>query len=108
MESSLGDSILGVCRTLNKFSVEYIIVGGTAVALPGHYRHSMNIAGEITEKPDLDFWYNPTYDNYFKLLNALEDLRQDVTKFREEQTPSPKKSLLGMNLKVLHLTFYLN
>ena len=72
MESSLVNSILSVCSTLNKFSVEYIIVGGTAVALHGYYRHSMNAAGEKTEKPDLDFWYNPTYENYFKLLNALE------------------------------------
>jgi hypothetical protein len=92
MESSLTDSILTVCRTLNKFSVEYIIVGGTAVALHGYYRHSMKVAGKIAEKPDLDFWYNPTYDNYFKLLNALEELGQDVTRFKDEQTSNPKKS----------------
>jgi hypothetical protein len=55
MESNLTDSILSVCRTLNKFSVEYIIVGHTAVALQGYYRHSRNIAGEVAEKPDLDF-----------------------------------------------------
>lgn len=108
MESSLTDSILTVCRTLNKFSVEYIVVGGTAVALHGYYRHSMNVAGEIAEKPDLDFWYNPTYDNYFRLLNALEELGQDVTQFKEEQTPNPKKSFLGMNLKSLRLTSCLN
>ena len=92
MESGLTDSILRVCETLNKFSVEYIIVGGTAVALHGYYRHSVNAVGEIAEKPDLDLWYNPTYDNYFKLLNVLEDLGQDVTKFKEEQTPDPKRS----------------
>ncbi len=55
MENSLIDNILTVCRTLNKFSVEYIVVGGTAVALHGYYRHSMNTAGEIAVKPDLDF-----------------------------------------------------
>jgi hypothetical protein len=52
----------------------------------------MKVAGKIAEKPDLDFWYNPTYDNYFKLLNALEELGQDVTRFKDEQTPNPKKS----------------
>ena len=92
MESSLTHNILGICKTLNKFSVEYLIVGGTAVALHGYYRHSMNDAGEIAEKPDLDFWYNSTYDNYFKLLNALEDMGQDVKKFKDEQTPDPKRS----------------
>jgi predicted nucleotidyltransferase len=105
MESSLTDSILSVCRTLNKFSVEYIIVGGTAVALHGYYRHSMNVVGEIAEKPDLDFWYNPTYDNYFKLLNALEDLGQDVTKFKEEQTPNPKRSFFRYEFEKFTLDF---
>lgn len=71
----------------------------------GYYRYSMNVAGEITTKPDLDFWYNPTYDNYFKLLSALEDLGQDVTEFREEQTPNPKKSFFRYELEKFTLDF---
>ena len=55
-----------------------MIVGGIAVALHGHFRQSIKLAGIATDKPDLDFWYNPTYENYFNLLNALEDLGQDV------------------------------
>lgn len=74
MENNLAKSILHICKTLNKHLVEYIIVGGTAVALHGYFRRSLDWAGELTEKPDLDFWYNPTYGNYFKLLNALEEL----------------------------------
>ena len=105
MESSLTDSVLTVCITLNKFSVEYIIVGGTAVALHGYYRHSMNVAGEIVEKPDLDFWYNPTYDNYFRLLNALEELGQDVIKFKDEQTPNPKKLFFRYEFEKFTLDF---
>ena len=109
MKSNLTDSILSVCRSLNKFSVEYLIVGGTAVALHGYFRRSRNAAGKIVKKPDLDFWYNPTYDNYFRLLDALHELGQDVTKFKEEQTPNPKKSRVNssnMNLKNLPWTFY--
>ena len=105
MESSLIDNILTVCRTLNKFSVEYMIVGGTAVALHGYYRHSMNAAGERAEKPDLDFWYNPNYDNYFRLLNALEELGQDVTKFKKEKTPNPKKSFFRYEFEKFTLDF---
>ncbi|RZK05387.1 MAG: hypothetical protein EOO46_15930 [Flavobacterium sp.] len=105
MESSLIDNILTVCRTLNKSSVEYMIVGGTAVALHGYYRHSINAAGELAEKPDLDFWYNPTYDNYFRLLNALEELGQDVTKFKNEQTPNPKKSFFRYEFEKFTLDF---
>ena len=105
MESSLTDSILAVCRALNKFSVEYIVVGGTAVALHGYYRHSMNVAGETTEKPDLDFWYNPTYENYFKLLSALEHLGQNVTMFKIEQTPNPKRSFFRYEFEKFTLDF---
>lgn len=105
MENSLTNSILTVCRTLNKFSVEYIIVGGTAVALHGHYRPSTNAAGEIAEKPDLDFWYNPTYDNYFRLLSALEELDQDVTQFKNEQTPDPKRSFFRYEFEKFTLDF---
>lgn len=105
MESSLTDSILRVCSSLNRFSVEYMIVGGTAVALHGYFRHSMNENGKIAEKPDLDFWYNPTFENYYKLLNALEDLGQDISKFKEEQTPNPKKSFFRYEFDKFTLDF---
>lgn len=92
MESNLVDTLLRVCRVLNKHSVEYLLVGGTAVALHGYYRHSVTIAGAVSDKPDVDAWYNPTYGNYFKLLDALEALGQNVAVFRNEQAPNPKKS----------------
>jgi hypothetical protein len=70
MNSSLTESILKVCKILNAHSVEYMIVGGTAVALHGFFRQSLSVSGEPAEKHDLDFWYNSTYDNYFKLIDA--------------------------------------
>jgi len=105
MENNLAGSILNVCRVLNKNSVQYIIVGGTAVALHGYFRHSIDIAGVITDKPDLDFWYNPTYGNYFKLLKALEELGQDITEFKEEQVPNPKKSFFRYEFEQFSLDF---
>lgn len=68
MEDSLRESILSVCKLLDKHQVAYMIIGGTAVALHGYYRHSVNMAGELTDKPDIDIWYNPTYENYFPLF----------------------------------------
>lgn len=62
------------------------------MALHGYFRPSTSSDGTYTDKADLDFWYNPTYDNYYRLLDALEVLGQDVSAFREEQTPNPKKS----------------
>ncbi|MES2764743.1 MAG: hypothetical protein V4642_02670, partial [Bacteroidota bacterium] len=99
------DIVLRICKTLNDCSVEYLIVGGTAVALHGYYRHSTNAAGEFAEKPDLDFWYNPTYGNYFYLLNALEKLGQDVLKLRQENPPNPKKSFFKYEFETCTLDF---
>lgn len=70
----------------------YMAIGGTAVALNGYYRISTNIAGEVTDKPDIDIWYNPTYENYFNILKVIEELGQDISDFRNEQSPNPRKS----------------
>lgn len=99
MNDKLVDSILAVCRVLNHHGVEYLTVGGTAVALHGFYRLSTNPAGAVADKPDLDFWYNPTYRNYFNLLKALEALGQDVRSFKEEQAPNPTKSFFKYELE---------
>ena len=75
MEKSLTDDILHVCKILNKNAVQYLIVGGTAVAFHGYFRWSQNSSGAPAEKFDLDIWYNPTYENYFNLLKFFEGIR---------------------------------
>lgn len=85
-------SIVRVCQVLNQHTVEYLVVGGSAVAYYGYFRHSITMAGMPADRPDVDIWYSPTYANYFKLLDALVALGQDVTKYRNEQTPNPRKS----------------
>lgn len=92
MENNLIDTIKRICYTLNKHSVEYMIVGGTAVALHGYFRHSTISSGATADKPDLDFWYNPSYKNYFSLLEALQELGQDVISFKNEREPDPRKA----------------
>jgi predicted nucleotidyltransferase len=71
MDSSLAESISKVCKILNDHSVEYLIVGGASVAFHGYYRMSTDATGVTADKYDFDFWYNPSYPNYFNLLNAL-------------------------------------
>ena len=105
MENKLGDEFINVCKTLNKNSVQYLIVGGTAVALYGYFRVSTGPSGLVGEKPDVDIWYNPTYDNYFRLLNVLEQLGQDVSEFKEEQAPNPRKSFFKFNTTSMTLDF---
>jgi len=82
---------------LEKHNVQYMLIGGSAVALNGYYRHSINIAGELTEKPDIDIWYNPTYENYYNTLKVMEELGQDITEFRKEQNPNPRKSFFKLD-----------
>lgn len=97
MEDNLKSTLLTVCKLLEKCNVKYIIVGGAAVALNGFYRHSINASGELTDKPDLDIWYNPTYENYFNILKVIEELGQDISEFKNEQSPSPGKSFFKLD-----------
>jgi hypothetical protein len=99
MDNNLKNCLLTVCKLLEKNNVEYILIGGMAVALNGYFRVSKNNAGEVTDKPDIDIWYNPTYENYFKILKVMEELGQDVTEFKNEQIPNPRKSFFKLNLE---------
>jgi len=103
--NSLIENVLKVCKPLNARSVEYVIVGGTAVAFHGYSRISHDASGKLMEKHDLDFWYNPTYDNYYRLLNALEDLGLDVAEIEEETSPDPKRSFFRFELEDYRLDF---
>jgi hypothetical protein len=105
MENDLNDYILRVCEVLNKHAIEYMIVGGFAVALHGYFRKSIGPDGKPVDKPDMDIRYNPTYNNYFKLLYALEELGQDIDKFKNEQAPNPKKSFFKYDLDHFTLDF---
>jgi len=105
MENDLVDYILRICEVLNKHAVNYMIVGGAAVALHGYFRRSIGPDGKPADKPDMDIWYNPTYDNYFRLLDALEELGHDVDEFKNEQAPNPKKSFFKYDLDDFTLDF---
>jgi hypothetical protein len=96
METNLKKSLLTVCSLLQKHNVLYMLIGGTAVALNGYYRISVNMAGELTDKPDIDMWYNPTYNNYFNILKVLEDLGEDISDFKNEKSPNPHKSFFKL------------
>jgi len=105
VRTTILENLQAVCQILNEHSIEYLVIGGAAVALHGHERLSKDSAGKDTTVDDLDFWYNPTYDNYFKLLNALEKLDEDVSDFRAEKTPNPKQSFFRLQRPKYTLDF---
>jgi hypothetical protein len=105
VENSLIESLLKVCKILNAHSLEYLVVGGTAVGFHGYIRLSHEPSGKLMEKHDLDFWYNPTYSNYFKLLDALEELGLDVAEFRNEAAPNPRKSFFRLEEENFKMDF---
>ena len=93
MEDGFLENLLVVCKLLQRHEIQYLIIGGTSVALNGYFRISTNAAGKVADKLDIDIWYNPTYENYFKFLKVLEALGRDVSKFRAEQSPDPLHKL---------------
>ncbi|NOQ27916.1 MAG: hypothetical protein GQ564_21345 [Bacteroidales bacterium] len=105
LNDDLKNQILLICKILAKNSVEYLIVGGTALAFHGHYRMTMLSSGELSDKHDFDFWYRPSYENYYNLLRALRELGIDTTKFDEESTPNPKKSFFRHEFEDFKIDF---
>lgn len=87
MIEDLKKGLLAVCELLQRFEVRYMLVGGSSVALHGYYRHSMGPSGNLAAKPDIDLWFDPSYENYFNLLKTLEALNYDVSEFRNESQP---------------------
>ena len=92
MEDVLLKKLLFICKFLKKHEIQYLLIGGTAVALNGYFRISTNAAGKLSDKLDIDIWYNPTYGNYFKLLDVFEELGRDVSRLKDERSPNPRKS----------------
>jgi hypothetical protein len=105
VKPSILENLQGVCQTLNECGVEYITIGGAAVALHGHVRFTKDSSGQDTDIDDLDFWYNPRYENYFKLLDALEKLGLDVRELRKEKAPDPKRSYFRLERSRFTLDF---
>ena len=71
--------LVKVCTILNSHDVEYLVVGGAAVSHYGYNRPSGIGQLETDFKTDLDFWYNPTIENFQNIVSALDDLDIDTS-----------------------------
>jgi|JI9StandDraft_2_1071091.scaffolds.fasta_scaffold264343_2 predicted nucleotidyltransferase len=97
--------ILRVCKSLNEFRVHFVIVGGTASGFHGFYRLTVDYNGLPTEKHDFDFWFDPTYENYFNILKAMKSLGKDTSRLESESAPNPKKSFLKFDFEEFKIDF---
>jgi hypothetical protein len=54
MSDSLFSFVLKACTSFQRHSVEYLVIGGTAVPFYGYYRQSTGIDGTKLDKHDID------------------------------------------------------
>jgi predicted nucleotidyltransferase len=104
MDNELTEIIKSVCNSLNEEKVEYLILGGTAVAIYGHYRASTLSDGTISNKYDIDFWFNPTLSNVNNLIKALAKLGIDLSELTDTVIV-PKKTYLRHEFEKFKVDF---
>lgn len=111
-----------ICRILNKYDVQYLIIGGTCVAFHGYSRSTILPNGQNVDKHDFDIWYRPTISNYANLIKVLKilnfDFEEDYTKFeiyRKEFNnynldflPKPLEEISIKDSNKLFIDFYNN
>jgi hypothetical protein len=98
------DSLKKVYEILIKHNVDCLLVGGTAVGFYGYQRISGISVLTPEVKSDLDFWYNPTTENFFKIVRALSELKIDTTEL-DKIIFDPHKTYLKISFEKFHLDF---
>lgn len=83
MDNKVAEAVVRICRELDNEGVDYMVVGGIAVAVHGYPRFTA----------DLDIWYNPTNENYLKILRVLANLGNDVSSL-EKAVFDPSRAYL--------------
>ena len=77
------EQVEGFFKILNRNGVRYLIIGGVAV----------NIHGYTRATGDLDIWYEPTADNFSKLLQSIREYGFDTSDL-EKKTDDLQKGFI--------------
>lgn len=104
ISNEIRDHLVTVCSTLNRHQANYILIGGTAVGFYGYQRVSGISLLKPEMKNDLDFWYNPTIENFMNIVKALKELKVDVSSL-ERIIFDPQKTYLKIPFEKYHLDF---
>ncbi|MDZ4844726.1 MAG: nucleotidyltransferase [Chitinophagales bacterium] len=83
-----------IVKALNKHRVDCVLIGGYAVIFHGYARTTS----------DIDFWYSPTLENYFKLLKALKEAGANTSEL-EEEVFNPKNTFLRLKIEQVKIEF---
>lgn len=76
-----------IVKALNRHRVECVLIGGYAVIFHGYTRTTS----------DIDFWFNPTLDNYSRLLKAIRTIGVDTSQL-EKEVFHPKNTFLRFQI----------
>jgi hypothetical protein len=104
ISNEIRDSLNKVCSVLTKHKVDCILVGGTAVGFYGYQRISGISFMKPEVKSDLDFWYNPTIENFQNILKALVEFGVDTSEL-EKIIFDTHRTYLKIPMKKFHLDF---
>ena len=104
ISNEVRDSLKEVSGVLIKNNVDCLLVGGTAVGFYGYQRISGISVLTQEVKSDLDFWYNPTTENFFNIVKALRELKIDTVEL-DKIIFDPLKTYLKISFEKFHLDF---
>jgi hypothetical protein len=104
ISSEIHHHLMSVCSVLNKHKVNCMLIGGTAVGFYGYQRISGISLLKPEIKNDLDFWYNPTTENFTSIVDALRELKVDVSSL-EKIVFDPQKTYLKIPFDNYHVDF---
>jgi predicted nucleotidyltransferase len=77
---------------LERANVEYLIIGGVAVNIHGFQRAT----------GDLDIWFNPTKENFKRLLICFQKLGYDISDF-EKSTKTLSETIIRLPLESFYI-----
>lgn len=103
MTNEIRAALKQICEVLNKHGTNYMLVGGVAVGFHGYSRISHGfIPGSGELEHDIDLWYQPTLENYLKIIKALDEFGIDTQEL-SDRVYDPQKSFMRIpfpNFKV--------
>jgi predicted nucleotidyltransferase len=83
---------LNFLKALEEGQVEYLIIGGVAVNIHGFQRAT----------GDLDIWFNPSNENFQRLLICFEKLGYDISDFNKS-TKNLSETIIRLPLESFYI-----